>query len=340
MMAINPLAQYQEILSLALEDRSSGYQDLVSNSNALLAILKRKGLWQTFSGPAIRERLLYNKTGSAVWYNGYDFLNPVPTELFNDAVFTPKMVAVAVTLSNEEILNNAGTNQLKDVMKSHIMAAENELEDVMDVALQGDGTAFGGKQLGGLKLAIPTVVNSGVYGGIDRANAIWRTSAFDANSFATDIGTQVTSTTIRPFLNRIMTQRSRAKRGADLMLMSAEHYAAYDAATVLIQRVNDQTEMGKLGFQSLKYFGAGRSAEIVQDGGIGSNMPSNTTYGIDSETLRVRYHPERNFDKLYKGAGMTPINQDAIVQYIGFMGELTMVNPLFQWKMYDSNPSA
>lgn len=339
-MAINPLAQYQEVLSLALESRSSGYQDLVSNSNALLAVLKRKGLWQTFSGPAIRERLLYNKTGSAVWYNGYDFLNPVPTELFNDAVFTPKMVAVAVTLSNEEILNNAGSNQLKDVMKSHILAAENELEDVMDAALQGDGTGFGGKQLGGLKLAIPTVTNSGVYGGIDRANAIWRTSAFDANSFATDIGTQVTSTTIRPMLNRIMTQRSRAKRGADLMLMSAEHYAAYDAATVAIQRINDETQMGKLGFQSLKYFGAGRSAEIVQDGGIGSNMPSNTTYGIDTETLRVRYHPERNFDKLYKGAGMTPINQDALVQYIGFMGELTMVNPLFQWKLYDSNPAA
>ena len=29
---------YQELLSLALEDRSSGYQDLVSNSNALLAV--------------------------------------------------------------------------------------------------------------------------------------------------------------------------------------------------------------------------------------------------------------------------------------------------------------
>ena len=141
-------------------------------------------------------------------------------------------------------------------------------------------------------------------------------------------------------LNRIMTQRSRGKRGADLLLMSAEHYAAYDAATVAIQRINDETQLGKLGFQTLKYFGAGRSATIVQDGGIGSNMPSNTTYGIDTESLRIRYHPDRNFDKLFRGAGMTPINQDAVVQYIGFMGELTMVNPLHQWKLYDSNPSA
>lgn len=339
MASLTSVEKNQEILSLALEDRSAGYQDLISNSNALLATLRSKGLWQTYSGPRIRERLLYNETGSAVWYNGYDFLNPVPVELFNDAEFTPKMCAVAVVLTNEEILNNSGTNQLKDVMKSHIAAAEQELEDTVDIAVHSNGSGFGGKQLGGLQLAIPTVVDSGSYGGISRAdNAIWRTSTFDANSFASDLGSQVSSTTIRPMLNRIMTQRSRNKRGADLLLMSAEHYAAYDAATVAIQRINDETALGKLGFQSLKYFGAGRQAQIVQDGGIGSNMPANTTYGIETASLRVRYHPERNFNKI--GSSMMPINQDAVVQYIGFMGELTQVNPLFQWKLYDSNAAA
>ncbi len=337
-MALTAVEKNQEILSLALEDRSKGYQDLVSNSNALLSVLKRKGLWQSYSGPRIRERLLYNETGSAVWYNGYDFLNPVPVELFNDAEFTPKMVAVAVTLSNEEILNNQGTNQLMDVMEAHISAAEQELEDVVDASLHSNGTGFGGKELGGLQLAVPTVTNAGTYGGISRVdNAIWRTSTFDANSFFSG-ATQVTSTTIRPMLNQIMTQRSRGKRGADLLLMSPEHYAAYDAATVAIQRINDETALGKLGFQTLKYFGAGRQAEIVQEGGIGSNMPANTTYGLETASLRLRYHPERNFQKI--GGKLMPINQDAVVQYIGFMGELTMTNPLFTWKLYDSNPAA
>jgi hypothetical protein len=339
-VALTSVEKNQEILSLALEDRSSGYQDLVSNSNALLALLKRKGLWQPYSGPRIRERLLYNKTGSAVWYNGYDLLNPVPAELFSDAEYTPKMCAVAVTLTNEEILNNEGSNQLMDVMEAHITAAENELEDVVDASIHSNGSGFGGKELGGLQLAVPTVNTSGTYAGIDRAaNASWRTSTFDANSFNTAIGTQVTSTTIRPFLNQIMTKRSRGKRGADLLLMSAEHYAAYDAATIAVQRIEASgSEMGKLGFQSLRYYGAGRSAEIVQDGGIGSNMPANTTYGLDTDSLRMRYHPERNFDKI--GRALMPINQDAVVQYIGFMGEITMVNPLFQWKLYDSNPAA
>jgi hypothetical protein len=338
-MAINPLAQYQQVLSMALEDRSQGYQDLVSNSNAVLAVMKSKGLFKEYSGPRIRETLQIAKP-SGQWYNGYDFLDNSPVELFNDAYFTPKMVAVPITLSYEEILNNQGSAELMNVMESYIGAAERGLQDTMDVAIQSDGTANNGKQLTGLKTAVPTVTNTGTYGGIDRGTyAIWRTSSFDANSFASDIGTQVTSTTIRPFLNRIMTQRARGKRAADLMVMSTEHYAAYDAATVAIQRVTDGGDvLGKLGFTRLKYYGAGRTADIVLDGGIGTNMPSNTTYGLETESLRVRYNPNRNFQKLFEGEGMKPINQDAVVQYIGFMGELTMVNPLFQWKLYDSSP--
>ncbi|MGR6783067.1 hypothetical protein ACU6QH_00070, partial [Aeromonas veronii] len=66
---------------------------------------------------------------------------------------------------------------------------------------------------------------------------------------------------------------------------------------------------------------------------------ANTTYGLDTENLRLRYHPERNFSKI-NDKPLTPVNQDAVVQYIGFMGELTQTNPLFQWKMIDSNPAA
>ena len=73
-MALTSVEKNQEIMSLALEDRSSGYQDLVSNSNALLAVLKRKDNWKTYSGATIRERLLYAKSGNVVWYNGYDFM--------------------------------------------------------------------------------------------------------------------------------------------------------------------------------------------------------------------------------------------------------------------------
>jgi len=339
---INTAAAYQQVLSLALEDRSGDYQDLVSNNNALLAVMKRKGLWRTYSGPKIRQTLQIAKQ-VAQWYSGYDqLLNPA-VDLFNDAFFDPKMVVVPVILSMQEILNNEGEAQIIDVFDAYIDAAERSLSDAMDVALYSDGTANAGKQITGLKAAVPIVVNSGVYGGIDRGvagNAIWRTTSWDANSAFPAIGTQVNATTIRPLLNAVMTKQSRGKDYADLLIMSPEHYAAYDAATIAIQRQTNETSLGKLGFSALEYIGGGKRAEIVLDGGIGSNMDANTTLGLNTDTLRLRYHPNRNFDKLFDGDGQMPIDKDAIAQFIGWMGELTMTNPLFNWRLFDSNPAA
>ena len=333
-------AAYQQILSMAVEDRSSSYEDLVSNNNALLAVMRRKGLWQTYSGPRIRQTLQIGKQ-VAQWYSGYDqLLNPA-IDLFNDAFFDPKMVVVPIVLSMQEILNNQGENQLEDVLDAYMEAAERALEDAMDAGLYGDGTANGGKQITGLATAVPIVPTTGVYGGIDRATAtIWQTKTFDAHTYSAAIGTQVNATTIRPLLNAVMTKQSRNRNYADLLIMSPEHYAAYDAATVAIQRQQGSTSLGQLGFTALEYIGGGKRAEIVLDGGIGSNMPANTTFGLNTDSFRLRYHPSRNFDKLFEGEGQMPIDKDAIAQFIGWMGELTMVNPLFNWRLYDSVPAS
>lgn len=336
-MPLNTNERLQEALSLAIEDRSSGYQDLVSNANVLLAVMKSKGMWRPFEGPTIRERLLYNESGTYTRYSGYQFLNPKPAELVNDAEFTPKMAAVSVVLSGEDILQNSGSSaQLMSIMDLHLEAAEQELQDRFVEDAHSDGTADGGRQIGGLQLALPTVTNAGTYGGISRANnAIWRTTSYDANSaFAGFTGVDATS--IKPIFNRIMIERSRGKKGPDLILASQEHYLAYQSATEAIQRITDGGGTGKLGFPSLKFYGAGKSLDIVLEGGIGSAMPANTTYFLDTDALRFRYHKDRNFSKF--GGKQTPVNQDAVVQHLGFYGELTMVNPLHMAKLYDSAP--
>jgi len=334
---------YQQILSMALEDRSPEYQDLVSNNNALLAVTKRKGNWQTYSGPRIRQTLQIAKQ-LVQWYSGYDQLVNPAIDLFNDAVFDPKMCVVPIVLSYQEILNNEGEQQLIDVLDAYLEAAERALEDAMDVAIYSDGTANGGKQLTGLATALPTIAGTttGIYGGIDRNTAvIWQPKAYDVQTQTLiPATTQVTSTSIRPLLNAIMTKNSRGRDYADLIVMSAEHYAAYDAATIAIQRQTNETSLGKLGFSALEYIGGGKRAEIVLDGGIGSNMPANTTFGLNTDSFRIRYHPQRNFDKLFPGDGMQPIDKDAVAQFIGFMGEMTVTNPMYSWRLYDSNPAA
>ncbi len=189
----------------------------------------------------------------------------------------------------------------------------------METSLFSDGTGGGGKEIGGLGLAVPITPSTGTYGGISRvSNTIWRTKSYDANTAFPTIGTQVDSTTIRPILNTIYGQTSRGSRRADLLLMSIEHWNAYDASLVAHQRISNENGVGRLGFQTLQYIGPGS--------------------GRETDSLRMRYNPNRNFDTLFKGDGQKPINQDALAQFVGWMGELTMTNPVFNWRLFDSAP--
>ena len=338
-MAIVSDSRLQETFSLALEDRSKGYADLVSNSNAILYLMRKRGGFKSFSGPTIRERLLYAESGTYTRYTGYQYLNPAPAELFNDAEFTPKLAAVSVTLSGEDILKNSGPNQLKDIMEEHIMAAEQELTDRFVEDLHSAGSLS--NQIGGLQAAIPTTPTN-TYGGIDRNTySIWATTTYDVDTddiTGDGTTTQVNSTSVRPIFDNIMIARSRGNKGPNVICCSQQHYTAYQAATVAIQRITDETELGKLGFTSLKYYGAGKSVDVVLEGGIGSAMPDDVTYFLDTTALKFRYHPDRNFVKF--GGKQMPINQDAMVQHIGFFGELTLNNPLHVAKLYDSDTAS
>lgn len=324
-------ARLQEVLSLALEDRSKGYADLVSNSNAILALMKEKGGWKSFSGPTIRERLLYNETGSYVRYSGYDFLNPVPTELFNDAEYTPKLAAVSVVLSGEEMLKNSGKAQLLDVMEEHISAAEGELVDRFVEDLHSDGTAT--NQIGGLQAAVPTTVTN-TYGGIDRnAVAGWKTGSYNGNS---DFSAATTAANIHDQYTRVLIARTRGKKGPNLIAADSVHFRFFQSALVAIQRVTKDGKMAQLGFPSLAFAGAGYELDVVLEGGIGSAQPANTSYflRLGDDGIRFRYHPDRNFVAF--GGKQRPVNQDAVVQHIGFFGNLTLANPLFNAKLITS----
>lgn len=328
-----------QAFSLALEQRSDETVDLVSDSNVILKVMKDKGLFKSYSGPTIRQRLNYAQTGSGVWYSGYKFLNPTPADLVYDAEYTPKLLAVSPTISGEEILQNSGVNQLKELFGMYVTVAQQEIRDIFTASLHSNGTAFGGEELVGLQAAVPTTNTSGTYAGINRATSTWwQTSTYDAHTGFTGIGTQVSSTTIRAMYEKVMIERSMGKNGPNLILADQNHYTAFSAALTSIQRVTDDGPLAQLGFPALKFAGAGRSVEVVLEGGIGTNMPSNVTYFLDTNGMAIRYHPDRYF-KPFNGR-QTPVNQDAIVQHIGFMGELTLTNPRHTAKFYDSNTAS
>lgn len=325
---------YRQILSTSLAYRTREIQDLVFNSNPVSALLRSRGKFRTYSGPEIRVPLHIDKLGGQ-WFTGYDYLDAQPKEIINDAVFTPKNLAVGFSLTGTELLANEGRTRIFNLIDQYMENAENSMMDLWEAALHGNGTADAGRQMIGFGGALPINAATGTYGGIDRAtNAIWRTTTYNVTTDFPDIGTTWDSTTARPILERVVALRSKGRRHAGLAIADLASYQAVSASMVAHQRIVARDGgAAALGFDTLEVVTPAGRLELACATGVGNVMPANTIYGLDLEGLDVYYHPSRNMVPLFPGDGAQPINQDAIAQFLVWNGELVLKNPRYSWRL-------
>lgn len=325
-MAI-PNSTMTEIVTTTLRNRTGQLADNVTKNNALLNRLKKKGKVKPVSGGrTIVQELEYAENGTFKRYSGYETLNIAPSDVFTAAEFNYAQAAVAVSISGLEMLQNAGKEQVIDLLASRISNAEKTLVNNIAVDCYSDGTADGGKQIGGLQLLVDTTPSTGSVGGIDPSTTIgsfWRNIAYDG-------GNTATSTNIQAYMNALALQLVRGTDRTDLIVMDSNYYSKYLASLQTIQRITD-TELGGAGFTSLKYYGAGNAADVVLDGGYGGGCPASTAYFLNTDYIYFRPHSDRNFVPI--GDDRFAVNQDAMVKLIGFAGNMTVSNRRLQGVM-------
>lgn len=161
-----PSAVWGEIATTTLYNRTRKLADAVSKNNALLSRLERKGTVKPFDGGvAILQEIQYAENGTYTRYSGYDVLNISPSDVFTSAQYPIAQAAVAVTISGLEMLQNAGEEQMINLLESRIDNAEKTMANNLSSDCYSNGTASGGKQVGGLQLLVADVNNSGIVGG-------------------------------------------------------------------------------------------------------------------------------------------------------------------------------
>lgn len=322
-----PTPNLSEIVTTTIEHRSKKLADNVSKNNALLARLERKGKRKPVSGGRqIIQELEYGENGTFGWYSGYDPLNISPSEVFSAAAFDWKQASVAVSISGLEELMNAGEEQMIDLLESRIENAERTMRNQMALAVYGDGTAAGGKAIGGLQLLVADAPTVGTVGGINRATwAFWRNQSFDAT---TDGGAAATTANMVAYMNRIWLNLVRGADKPDLIVADNNYYRMYMEALLPQQRFAS-SEMAQAGFESLKF----QSADVVFDGGIGGGCPVNHMYFLNTDYLYMRPHAKRQYTALSPERFST--NQDAMVKLVGWAGNMTTSGAQFQGVLKD-----
>lgn len=314
---------YSDILATTIENRSGTVADNVRDNNALLTRLDKRGRMKPFDGGSIiLQELSFASNATATYYSGAETINIAPQDVISASQWSIKQAACSVTITGLEDLQNAGEEQIIDLLDARMDVAEASMENLISSGIYSDGTGSNGKQITGLQAMVVASPSSGTVGGIDRATwSFWQNQTFD---FSTDLGVSASATNIQTGFDTLYARTSRGSDVVDLIPVDNHFWTLFLQSLQNNQRFTGDSELAKLGFQTIKFM----NADVVLDGGIGGDIPSKTAYFLNTRYIFFRPHRRRNFVPI--GGERFSTNQDAVVRLMGWAGNMTASGLKFQ----------
>jgi uncharacterized protein YaiE (UPF0345 family) len=228
-------------------------------------------------------------------------------------------VSIHVTASGRELKMNNGPERMINLVKARIQNAMRTAANNFSVDLYSSGALT--NQIGGLSHLIQTDGN-GTVGGINAA-----TYTFWKNKFKEMTGTN-TYAAIQADMNNIWLDLNRGSDKPDLIVSTHDLYAAYEATLQTNQRYAD-AKLGALGFEALRY----KSAPIVFDSNANFTSAGERMYFLNTDYLYLIEHTDARWSQ---DEEKTPVNQDAVVIPIYWMGQMVTSQRSLQGIMFDA----
>jgi hypothetical protein len=295
--------------------------DNIFNSNILTHRMLRKSK-AAVSGNKVLQPLEYAKASAKGYYSGYDVLDTTPTEVFTDAAYDWVQGYATISISGKEEMLNDGAERVIDLVEAKVKNAEKSIKDMFGTTLFGTNTAV---STGFLGLGA-IVENSGnTIGGIDSSAYTWW-KAQEAASGSASYANMVNSAHADYILKQIRNMYGSCTVDNDvptLIVTTQVVFDAYEEVLTAQKRFGASSQsLADAGFQNLMY----RGTPIVVD----DHCPAGEMYFLNEKYLSFRHHRKRNF--AFEGF-QKPVNQDAAVAKILWLGALTCSNRSRQGKI-------
>lgn len=324
-----------ELITTTLRLRSKVLKDNISNHNALLFKMDEMGaIVEESGGRTIVEELEFQENGTFQRYSGAEILNISTNPVATAAEFEWKQFAASVVINGREKRQNSGPEGLIKLLGMRVDAAEKTLKNNLNADMFSDGTATSGKQIGGLKLLIAKTPTSGTVGGIDRSTSggtFYRNYKFNTASDTPALGT-VDASNVKAYFDTVLNNTQRNSDGPKVIISGITHFGAVQQACQAIQRITDP-KMAKLGFRNIEFCELpvvlGKSINFGGETLIADDL----SYFIDTEHVKLIVHKDAYFEPL---SMVQSINQDAEVQIMVFMGNMTLSMAATNAVLYDS----
>jgi hypothetical protein len=269
---------FNTLASTTLQNYEPTLDDNLSNQVMLYYFLKEAGQVRTKTGRQFVEPLLYAENSTGASYTDYEALTITPSTGISAAVYDPKAYSITVAISGMEEAQNAGPEQLIDLLEAKIKQAEISAIDDVDAMFWSDGSGNSGKDFVGLGALIgdattdaATITAGGVApGGIPTTssqNTWWLSS--------------ITRSTGTLTLAKMSTAWNNATRGQDMPTWGATTQTLFEKYESLLQpqqRFTD-SKTAEAGFQNLTFKGK----PLVW----GAHVPSGTVTFVNPKYIRL-----------------------------------------------------
>jgi hypothetical protein len=324
-----PSSVFTELVTTTDRTWGQTVTDNVSNHNALLNRMKKKGNIKTVSGGyEIAEPIDYAENSTYQRYSGYDALNTGASDVLTSVKYPYQQVALHVTASGRELRMNSGKEQMINLVKSRKTNALRTAANQFAVDVYSDGALT--NQINGLANLIQTN-GQGTVGGINAGTwTFWR------NQFKEMTGTNTAASpsaanalSMKADMNQLWLALTRGADKPDLIVMTHDFYSLYEMGEQQLQRYADG-EMAKAGFITIKY----KSADVIFDDNTNFGTTAEKAYFLNTDYLHLVQHREA---KWTMDGDKTPTNQDAVVIPMYWMGNMVCTQRSLQGILFDAS---
>ena len=318
----SPNATFTGLVTTTMRHHKKKVVDNVTKNNALLTLMKERGNIKTDAagGYEIAIPLSYAENSTYQRYSGYDTLNIGASDVLSAAKYDWAQVALHVTASGREVKINNSQERMINLVKSRVDVAMATAANNMSIDIYSDGALT--NQIAGLANIIQND-GTGTVGGI-----VSGTYTFWKNKFKEVSGTGATFATLKAAMNAEWLLQTRGADKPDLIVMSHDFYAIYEGGLQDLQRYAD-AKMASAGFEALKY----KSASVIFDDNTNFGTTAEKAYFLNTKYLYLMEHPEARWTE---DDEKVPVNQDAVVVPIYWMGAMCTSNRSLQGVVIDA----
>lgn len=309
----SPNSTFTELVSTTFRKHRKEIKDNVSNRNALLKYMMKRGNKRSEDGGlTIAEPLDYAENSTYQRYSDWDTLNISASDVISAAEYQWRQISLSVVASGRELRINSGESKIINLAKSRIKNAIRTFNNNFSTDIYSDGTAT--NQINGLQ-AIVADAGTGTVGGIDSSSfAFWQNQVFDCS---TESVTSSATTIENSMLLPLYLDLDRGPDDCpDLIVMDNTYFQYFETSQVSIKRYMD-TNKADGGMIALKYKGA----DVLYDGNSG--IPASHAYLLNTNYFNLVVHKDADLEIMDE---QRPINQDGVVIPILWMGNLVCSN--------------